>query len=131
PNTDSAASIAVDNAGNAYVTGTTASTNFPTTVGAFQPDAHITVPANNEGFVTKLNPDGSALIYSTYLGGSAGELLASIAIDSEGNAWVAGGTGSTNFPVTVDAYQSTLSPAVGSAFATKLGNAGALAYSSY
>ncbi len=81
--------IAVDSANNAYVTGYTDSLNFPVTPGAFQ-----TANAGGyDAFVTKLNGSGTALLYSTYLGGSSGEQSLGIAVDSAGNAYVTGGTG--------------------------------------
>jgi hypothetical protein len=86
--------IAVDGSGNAYVTGYTASTNFPTTAGAFD-----TTPSPYDAFVSKLNPSG-ALVYGTFLGGSNTDSGAGIAVDSYGNAYVAGYTYSTNFPAT-------------------------------
>ncbi len=95
--------IAVDSSGNAYVTGVTVSTNFPTTTGAFR----TTLGGGfSPAFVTKLNPTGSALVYSTYLGGSGGDLGVGIAVDSSGNAYVTGDTGSTNFPTT-NPFQAT------------------------
>jgi len=120
--------ITVDNLGNAYVTGSTSSTNFPTNLGSFQ-----TASAGNvDAFVTKLNATGSALVYSTYLGGSGSEGGGfGIAVDSLGNAYVTGGTASTDFPVTPGAFQTAL--AGGSdAFVTKLDATGsALLYSTY
>src|SRR5262249_18956438 len=115
---DSATGIAVDSSGNAYVTGVTASTNFPTK-NAFQP--------RNKGgqngwdtFVAKLNASGSGLLYSTYLGGSADETLpTAIAVDNSGNAFVSGTTPSTDFPTTNGAYQTALSGSSGG-FVTKL-----------
>src|SRR5207253_8144235 len=101
--------LAVDSAGNAYVVGYTGSDDFPTTAGAFQrtraPAAQQS-GASNDGFITKLNPSGTALVYSTYLGGNSEDLLASIAIDDSGNAYVTGQTQSTNFPRTTGAFQS-------------------------
>ena len=124
---DVARGIAIDSARNAYVTGFTFSTDFPT---------KNPVQGTNGGgdsydvFVTKLNATGTALIYSTYLGGSAGDEAQDIVVDSSGNAYVAGVTFSTNFP-TANAIQST--PGGGSdAFVTKLNAAGtALVYSTY
>ena len=95
--------IAVDSAGNAYVTGYTASSDFPTTPGAFQ----TTYGGNQDAFVTKLNPKGTALVYSTYLGGTSGDFGLGIAVDSAGNAYVTGGTEFTDFPTTAGAYQTT------------------------
>ena len=98
--------IAVDDAGNAYVTGATSSTDFPVTPGAFQLNCgNLSSCAN--AFVTKVNPTASALVYSTYLGGSGSDNSASIAIDTAGNAYITGATGSTNFPVTMGAFQTT------------------------
>jgi hypothetical protein len=92
---DSGNSIAVDASGNAYVTGYTETKDFPVTPGAFQPASG----GATDGFVTKLNAAGSALIYSTYLGGNSTEWSHSVALDAAGAAYVAGGTNSTNFPV--------------------------------
>ncbi|HWS86108.1 MAG TPA: SBBP repeat-containing protein [Pyrinomonadaceae bacterium] len=94
--------IAVDAAGNAYVTGTTETRDFPVTPGAFQTASG----GSYEGFVTKLDPAGSSLVYSTYLGGGGSDLSRSIALDAAGSAYVAGGTTSNNFPVK-DALQPT------------------------
>ncbi|MFQ5741571.1 MAG: SBBP repeat-containing protein, partial [Acidobacteriota bacterium] len=88
------AGIAVDLDGNAYVTGLTLSRDFPT-VNPFQGMKRRL----DEGFVSKLSPDGSALIYSTYLGGSGDDFPHGIAVDAEGSAYVAGQTGSEDFPV--------------------------------
>lgn len=124
-------SIAVDSAGNAYVTGSTDSTNFPT-VNAFQSTygGGEGCDLGGDAFVTKFNPAGSALVYSTYLGGSDGDLGAGIAVDSTGSAYVTGGTGSPNFP-TANALQSTLD-GFGDIFITKFNPTGsALVYSTY
>jgi uncharacterized repeat protein (TIGR01451 family) len=89
---DTATGIALDTAGNAYVSGWTTSSNFPTTAGAAQP-----APADNyttDAFVTKLNPSGSALVYSTYLGGTHSDKAAGIAVDADGAAYVVGTTNS-------------------------------------
>src|SRR5688572_27317785 len=99
---DGARGIAVDPAGNAYVTGHTGSVNFPTTSGSLQAAA----PGGGDAFVTKLDPTGSVLVYSTYLGGGAGDGASGIAVDAGGNAYITGGTGSANFPTTPGAFQS-------------------------
>jgi uncharacterized protein (TIGR03437 family) len=102
PSFDAALAIGVDTAGSAYVTGETGSTDFPTTPGAVQAvfdssSRNETGPPNPNGFVTKLNPSGSALSYSTYLGaGSRGQ---GIAVDLVGNTYLAGSTGSPSFPL--------------------------------
>ena len=124
---DSGYGIAVDSSGSAYVTGLTHSANFPITVGAFQ----TTFGSNNDAFVSKLNPAGSALIYSTYLGGSSNDQGSAIAVDSTGSAYVTGSTGSANFPITAGAFQPTFVGGV-DAFVSKLNPAGsALVYSTY
>src|SRR5215207_4863048 len=92
---DRGQSIAVDAAGISYVTGATETNDFPVTPGAFQPASGGAFDC----FVTKLNPTGSALVYSSYLGGSSTEFGRSIALDAAGSAYVTGGTHSTNFPV--------------------------------
>ena len=78
--------IAVDAAGNAYVTGETSSTDFPTTAGA----AQTTYAGGSDAFVTKLDATGSGLVYSTYLGGSDGDIGLAIAVDGAGSAYVTG-----------------------------------------
>src|SRR2546426_1112502 len=93
--------IAVDGAGNAYVTGLTASLNFPSTVG-FPPNFLLVAL---DAFVTKLDPTGAALVYSTYLGGTVGEEGSGIAVDTAGNAYVTGQTNSPDFPTTPGAFQ--------------------------
>jgi beta-lactam-binding protein with PASTA domain len=128
--------IAVDGSGNAYVTGTTCSTNFPVTTGAFQTAYNSTNKFGESAFVTKLNPTGTALVYSTYLGGSADDGASGIAVDSLDFAYVTGTATSTNFPVTTGAFQVTnnadFSIGWGDAFVTKLNTTGtALVYSTY
>jgi hypothetical protein len=122
--------IAIDASDNAYVTGLTFSSNFPTTAGAFQTTGGVG-GGYDDAFVVKLNPAGTALVYSTYLGGSGDDAGYSIAVDALGNASVAGGTYSTNFPITTGAYQTTLSK-YDDAFVSTLNPAGsALLYSTY
>src|SRR5262249_50683732 len=117
--------IAVDASGNAYVTGDTDSTDFPTTPGAFQP----TFAGSEDAFVTKLNSSGTALVYSTYLGGNNNDLGSTIAVDASGNAYVTGPTNSDDFP-TANAIQPTFG-GVQDAFVTKLNAIGGLVYSTY
>jgi hypothetical protein len=125
---DSGNGIAADSAGNAYVNGYTSSTDFPT-VNALQP----TYGGNGDAFVTKINPEGSALVYSTYLGGSNYDQGDGIAVDSAGNAYVTGSTSSTDFPVTPGAFQMTYGGGYGGdAFVAKINPEGsALVYSTY
>jgi hypothetical protein len=108
--------IALDGRGHAYVTGFTDSPTFPTTPGAFQTTyggGHF------DAFVTKLNARGSALVYSTYLGGSGEDEGQGIAVDGSGNAYVTGRTDSTNFPTTPGAFQ-TANAGLFDAFVAKL-----------
>ena len=106
----SAGGIAVDSSGNACVTGSVYSTDFPTTPGAFQRALHTPGTNYANAFVTKLNATGTALIYSTYLGGSGetsgnGDAGTKIAIDGNGSAYITGYTESTSFPTTPGAFQ--------------------------
>jgi len=120
--------IAVDGSGNAYVTGETASTNFPR-ANAFQ-SALANGPAIFDGFVTKLNAAGSALVYSTYFGGNGHDYGNDIAVDSSGNAYIAGVTQSTNFPRESPLQVALSGPQDG--FVTKLNAEGSgLYYSTY
>ncbi|HET9407908.1 MAG TPA: SBBP repeat-containing protein [Candidatus Sulfotelmatobacter sp.] len=122
---DSASAIAVDSAGNAYVAGTTDSSDFPLK-NALQPSS----TGFPDAFVTKLNPTGDGLVYSTYLGGSGGDGADAIAVDAAGNAYLTGRTSSTDFP-TVNAFQATKRGEF-DAFVTELNAAGsALIYSTH
>jgi len=131
---DSANAVAVDAAGNAYITGVTTSLDFPT-VNAFQPSLKIGVAIGipSDAFVAKLNPSGTALLYSTYLGGGSVDAANGIAVDSTGNAYVTGFAASKDFPTTAGAFQTKASSTNGGdAFITKLNPSGnALAYSTY
>ena len=119
--------IAVDSSGNAYVTGYTISTDFPT-MNPFQP----IYGGNEDAFVAKLNPTGSALVYSTYLGGSGLDQGNGIAVDSSGNAYVTGYTGSTDFPTMTPLQPANSSGGDYDAFVAKLNPTGsALVYSTY
>jgi hypothetical protein len=130
--------ISVDSSGNAYVTGSfnnppdqcgLVCEPFPTTPGAFE----TSLLGQEHAFVTKINPEGTALVYSTLLGGSGTDGGNGIAVDSSGNAYVTGLTNSRNFP-TVNPIQAACSPQnpSGCAFVTKLSADGsALVYSTY
>ena len=131
---DSGLAIAIDGSGSAYITGSTGSTDFPTTAGAYDTSYNAASGASN-AFVTKLSPDGSTLAYSTYLGGfnSSGffDLGSGIAVDATGAAYVAGEADSTNFPTTPGAFDTTQNGSV-DAFVTKLDPAGSgLIYSTF
>ncbi|NKF20800.1 SBBP repeat-containing protein [Solimonas marina] len=121
--------IAVDSDGDAYVTGYTASTNYPTTSGAYQVSAG---GGSYDAFVTKVAPDGESLIYSTYFGGSSSDYGRAIAVDTEGQAYVAGYTASSDFPITAGAYQTTFAGGSYDGFVAKLSADGSsLVYSTY
>jgi beta-propeller repeat-containing protein len=126
--------IAIDAAGSAYVTGETASTDFPSTAGSFDQTFNGSgvdqygAPRGGDAFVTKLAPDGSALVYSTYIGGDEPDVGSGIAVDDAGNAYVSGATESADFPTTAGAYDT--SPASADAFVAKLNPEGSgFAYS--
>jgi hypothetical protein len=123
---DQAKGVAVDSSGNAYVTGTTLSTAFPVA----NPLQANNKAKNGTAFVSKLNSAGSALVYSTYLGGSVSEQANAIAVDSSGDAYVTGSTCSSDFP-TVKPVQAGLK-GVCDAFVAELNAAGSsLVYSTY
>ena len=130
--TDTGKGIAVDGQGNAYVAGSTTSDDFPT-ASALQ----ATRQGGQDGFVAKLTPSGTALVYSTYLGGSLDDLVKAIAVDVQGSAYLTGETYSADFPIR-NAFQPKkagyllVNSSVGNAFVTKLAPAGdALVYSSF
>lgn len=130
---DSGLAIAIDGTDSAYVTGSTASTDFPTTPAAY--DTTYNGSGGSDAFVTKLSPDGSELDYSTYLGGSNSsgffDLGSGIAVDGTGAAYIAGEADSSNFPVTAGAFDTTDNSGT-DAFVTKLDPTGSsLAYSTY
>ena len=121
--------IAFDSSGDAYVTGQTASTDFPV-VGGLTPG---TYGGLFDAFVTKIASDGSSLIYSTFVGGSGNDSGNAIALDASGDAFVAGGSTSMNFPTTASAYQKTLGGTGNTnAFVFELNSSGGtLTYSTY
>ena len=103
--------IALDALGNAYVIGSTQSANFPTTAGVVQPTYYVATCRSlapggsishpcDDVFITKLNPAGNALVYSTLLGGDREDFGAEIAVDDAGNVLVTGASASSNFPLT-------------------------------
>lgn len=137
---DRGLALQVDGAGNAYVVGRTFSADFPTTPGAYD----RTYNGWEDCFILKLDPTGSTLLYSTYVGGAAFERAMRLAIDDEGNAYVGGGTNSANFPTTAGALDRTFAgpgptfppqpgiPQLGDGFALKLDPTGSsLTYSTF
>ncbi len=135
--------MAVDDSGNLYLVGQAGSSGFPTTAGAFQTDFGLTGGAFLNAFVMKLNPQGSALLYSTYLKGDTtyksekkGTVGRAIAVDAGGNAYVVGHTNALDFPVSSGALQATIAaynklPPV-DVFVTKLNPQGSnIVYSTY
>ncbi len=135
---DGGSDLAIDGSGNVYVTGVTGSADFPVTPGAF--DTRLSAGGGGDPFVVKLNAAGSALVYSTFLGGADGpfhiEASSGIAVDADGSAYVTGDTNAFDFPTTPGAFDTTLSDYPGLAasdvYVTKLNQAGsALVYSTF
>ena len=133
--------LAIDSAGAAYFTGNV-TTGFPVSANAFQktpgdgPCFGTVSPYGNyqfigDAFVAKISPDGSSLIYASYLGGICGERGNGIAANADGSAWVVGATFSPDFPVTSNAMQPQYGGGFGDGFVAKVSAAGALAYSTY
>ncbi|MEP6717383.1 MAG: SBBP repeat-containing protein, partial [Terriglobia bacterium] len=123
---DRAYGVTVDGSNNTYVTGSTASSNFPVT-GAFQ----TRLSGTRDAFVAKLNPAGSGLLFSTYLGGTGVDSATSIALDSNGAVIIGGDTTSTNLPATASAFQKKIAGSQ-DAFIAKLAVAGnAIQYLTY
>jgi hypothetical protein len=123
--------IAIDNSGNAYITGNTTSTNYDTTAGAFQ-TIYGGGLQGGDVFVTKLNSMGTALIFSTYIGGSNDDLGRAIAVDDLGNVYITGETTSNDYDTTQGAFQTTFGGGYYDVFVSKLNSTGtALIYSTY
>ncbi|HLX37698.1 MAG TPA: SBBP repeat-containing protein, partial [Candidatus Binataceae bacterium] len=128
---DLGAAIAIDTAGDAYITGTTFSTDFPTTSGALATSSGATQNGSSTVFVSKLDPTGTTLMYSTYLGGSLGSGGSGIAVDTSGIAYVTGATAANDFPISQGAFQQHLKDSSG-AFVTALNADGSkIIYSTY
>lgn len=118
---DSPYGIAIDPEGCAYITGSVSSTDFPVTSGAYQSTNH----GLTDCFVTKINPTGTMLIYSTFLGGSSDEGYRSkIAVNKEGYAYVSGYTKSTDFPTTSGSYDETYNGGTLDGYIVKLNQSG-------
>ena len=125
-NLDQGNAIAVDAAGSAYITGYTQSTDFPLASPLRSSNA-----SSVDAFASKLNPAGSALVYSTYLGGSATDYGTAIAVDASGSAYVTGIVTSDDFPLANPIDNTLGSHAVDDAFVTKFSPSGTLDYSTY
>lgn len=121
---DESLGIALDSSANSYVTGDTDSANFPSAGGA-------TNGGSFDIFVTKLKADGSAIVYTTLVGGSGTDSGFAIAVDAPGNAFVAGDTTSTDFPVSGNAAQSTYGGGASDGVVVELNSSGARVYSTY
>jgi hypothetical protein len=120
--------ITVDSAGNIYVTGDTTSTNFPTA----KPMQPAYGGGTSNAFVAKLDPTGTTLLYSTYLGGEGFDRGNGIAVDGTGSVYIVGKTNSRKFPITPGAFEDTFRGPEFDAFVTKLSPAGdRLSYSTY
>jgi uncharacterized protein (TIGR03437 family) len=140
---DTGRGIAVDALGNVYIVGDTESSDFPVTAGAAQSKfgglvSVFGIGSFGDAFVAKLNPSGAAVLFATYWGGSAPDIAHAIALDAGGNAYVTGGTASSDFPVTPGSFQTAYAgpPADptepdpdGDAFVTKFSPSGAVIWS--
>lgn len=123
-------SIAADTQGNAYVVGTASTADFPTAT-----PYQAALRGQKDAFITKINPSGTGLIYSTYLGGSGNEYGKGVTVDAAGQAYVVGWADSDDYPITAGVFQPNkgdAGPDISNAFITKLSDTGsALIYSSY
>jgi len=120
--------IAVGGAGSAYVTGRTSSSDFPTTVGAFDTSYN----GGGDAFVAKVNAGGTGLAYATFLGGSSGEHGWAIAVDGAGSAYVTGDTWSSDFPTTAGAFDTSYNGGLYDAYVVKVNAGGTgLAYATF
>jgi hypothetical protein len=125
---DTTTSITVDSNGNAYITSTTNSSDFPTTFGAYD----TTLNGFRNLFVVKLNWNGSKLLYSTYMGSTNSDRVVKIINDFNGNVYVTGWTNSSNFPTTLNSYDTNYNGGTEDAFLFKLNyNGSKLIYSTY
>ncbi|MGO9271878.1 MAG: SBBP repeat-containing protein [Terriglobia bacterium] len=139
---DVGSAIAIDKSGNAYITGSTYSSNFPVTPGAFETlyGGNGQENGNGDAFVAKLGPNGSSLIYASYLGGTGPDFGQGIAVDAAGNAYVTGSTQSFDFPTANPLYVGNdnctvvnqIETCTADAFVTEVNPTGtALVYSTY
>ena len=127
---DEANALAIDGAGNAYIGGTTTSTDFPVTSGAFQTASKLS-GSNTKGIVAKLAAGGATISFASYVGGSGSEQVNGLTMDYQGNVFLTGLTTSADFPITSGAYFAPLNGAANSVFVTKVKTDGsAVLYSS-
>jgi hypothetical protein len=127
-NADAAQDVVLDSAGNALVTGSTTSTNFPTSTGAYQE----TNAGGEDVYVFKLAANGGSLLFSTFIGGAGDEIGYSLDLNSSGNIVVVGATDSTDFPTTSGAYSEQYNGGTTDAFVTTLASDGStLAFSTF
>jgi hypothetical protein len=120
--------VALDGSGRVIVAGSTYSSDFPTTPGAYD----TTHNGTSDGMIVCLSSDGSQLLYSTYLGSAAQDMIVALDVSNAGDAVVGGYTGSVNFPTTTGAYDTTYNGGARDAFVTRITADGtALVYSTY
>ena len=122
---DTPSQILLSSFGTLFIVGSTTSNNFPTTSAVFQPD----FGGNQDAFLTEMKPDGTGLVYSTYIGGTGADFGTAVTVDGSGDAFVTGATQSTDFPT-----RNPIQPGnVGlyDAYVTELSSTGALLYSTY
>ncbi len=125
---DGRSEIILDNSSNVYIAGSTRSTNFPTSAGAFD----NTLGGAQDGCVFKMNSTLSSLIFSTYLGGSADDAAYGLKLEGNNNVYVTGGTASSNFPTTAGVFHPTFQGGMADGFIAALNNTGtSLLYSTY
>jgi uncharacterized protein (TIGR03437 family) len=133
--TDTVSALTVDSSGSAYVAGATTSIDFPTTAGAYNQQCGTDANCNSGNadiFLAKLNPTGTALVYSTYIGGSASQGASQVMLDASGNAYLRGQTSSSDFPITPGAYDSNHPASMNLPFLLKVDPTGSqLLYSTY
>jgi predicted secreted protein len=120
-------SVIVDSIGNAIVAGNTSNSSFTTTTGSYDP----TYNGGKDGFVTKFNNTGSALIFSTFIGGSSDEYLLNLKVDSIGIIYLVGYTNSSNYPVTTNAYDNSWNGGADMIFGKLNSTGSSLSYSSF
>ncbi len=141
-NFDRAQGVYVDAAGYIYLGGNTGSGDFPVTAGAFDVTKNGAAANTNvaqDGWVAKLAPDASQILWATYLGGTARDQIYGVRVDAAGNVYVVGGTGSSDFPTTAGAFDTTFNGGgptapdnMGDVFVAKLSaDGGQLLYSTY